>query len=368
MKKSQVYFTDMRVHDEGLAEKLVSLAKRAGIENIDFTGKFVAIKVHFGEMGNLSFLRADYARALAGLIRSLGGKPFVTDCSTLYVGSRKNALDHLDVAYAHGYNPLCLGCHTIIADGLKGTDEAIIPIDCEYVKNAKIGRAIADADIVISLNHFKGHEATGFGGALKNLGMGCGSSAGKAEMHETEKPAVDRDICVGCGVCENNCAHDAIHVADGSAHINYENCKGCGRCIGVCPQGALHTGEAEGCAILARKIAEYSLAVCKGKPHFHLSLVIDVSPCCDCYSTNDAAIIPDVGMFASFDPVAIDVACADMANRQPAIANSLLGERGGDCHHDHFHAMHPVSDWRAGVKHAEEIGLGSTEYELITAE
>ena len=363
MKPSKVYFTDMRVHGENLPDKLIALARAAGIENIDFADKYVAIKVHFGEVGNLAFLRPDYARALVRLIRELGGKPFVTDCSTLYVGARKNALDHLDVTYAHGYNPLCLECHTIIADGLKGTDEALIPIDCEYVKTAKIGRAIADADIIISLNHFKGHEGTGFGGALKNLGMGCGSSAGKAEMHSTEKPAVDRSACVGCGVCESNCAHDAIHVLDGSAHVDYEKCKGCGRCIGVCPQGALHTGEAEGCAILARKISEYALAVVKDKPHFHLSLAIDISPFCDCYANTDASVVPDVGMFASFDPVAIDVACADLVNQQPPIANSRLGEREHEG--DHFHTMHPVTNWRAATEHGEAIGLGSTQYELV---
>ena len=182
-------------------------------------------------------------------------------------------------------------------------------------------------------------------------------------MHSTEKPAVDRSACVGCGVCESNCAHDAIHVLDGSAHVDYEKCKGCGRCIGVCPQGALHTGEAEGCAILARKISEYALAVVKDKPHFHLSLAIDISPFCDCYANNDASVVPDVGMFASFDPVAIDVACADLVNQQPPIANSRLGEREHEG--DHFHTMHPVTNWRAGTEHGEAIGLGSTQYELV---
>ena len=363
---SRVYFTNMRVKDENLPDKLKRLIKTAGIGEIDFKNKFTAIKVHFGEGGNLAYLRANYAKAVVDVIKELGGKPFVTDCSTLYVGTRKNALDHLDIAYEHGYNPFCLGCHVIIGDGLKGTDDVEIPIDGEYVKNAKIGREIVDADIVISLTHFKGHEGTGFGGTLKNLGMGCGSSAGKAEMHESEKPVVDKDKCVACGVCSENCAHDAITVQD-AAKIDYSKCKGCGRCIGVCPMKAMRPGQENGCEVLSRKVTEYAYAVCKDKPSFHISLAIDISPFCDCYGNNDAPIIPDVGMFASFDPVAIDQACADMCNKMEAFEDSMLGEKC-DCHHahkDHFHALHPDTKWEAGIEQGVKIGLGSDKYELI---
>ena len=246
MAKSKVYFTTMRtVGDENLCDKLVRLCRAAGIEQIDFKDKFTAIKVHFGEEGNLAFLRPDYARAIANLVKSLGGKPFATDCSTLYVGARKNALDHLDIAYQHGYNPFCTGCQTIIADGLKGDDDVLVPVDGEYVRQAKIGRAVMDADVFLLLTHFKGHEGTGFGGALKNIGMGCGSTRGKAEMHETEKPAVHADECVACGVCAENCAHGAITVDD-RAHVDYDKCKGCGSCIGVCPTKAMRPGAENG--------------------------------------------------------------------------------------------------------------------------
>ena len=370
MEKSKVFFTTMRtVGEENICDKLVRLCKTAGIENIDFNGKFTAIKLHFGEEGNLAFLRPDYARAIVSLVKQLGGKPFVTDCSTLYVGARKNALDHLDIAYQHGYNPFQLGCQTIIADGLKGDDDVLVPIDGEYVKNAKIGRAVMDADVFISLSHFKGHEGTGFGGALKNIGMGCGSTRGKAEMHETEKPAVHADECVGCGVCAENCAHGAITV-DGRAVVDYDKCKGCGRCIGVCPTKAMRPGEEDGCEILARKVTEYAWAVCKDRPCFHISLLIDVSPFCDCYGNNDAPVIPDVGMFASFDPVALDKACADAANKQHAFADSFLGEKLGwnkkGVMLDHFHTMHPDTKWEAGIEQGEKIGLGTGDYELIT--
>ena len=368
MNRSKVYFTSMRVSgDEDLCAKLVRLVREAGIETIDFKDKFAAIKLHFGEEGNLAFLRPDYARAIVQLIRSLGGKPFVTDCSTLYVGSRKNALDHLDTAYRHGYNPFATECHTIIADGIKGTDDVEVPIDGEFVTRAKIGRAIMDADVFISLTHFKGHEGTGFGGALKNIGMGCGSSRGKAEMHESEKPAVDENVCVACGVCAENCAHGAIHV-DTRAHVDYEKCKGCGRCIGVCPTKAMRPGAENGCEVLSRKVTEYAYAVCKDRPNFHISLLIDVSPFCDCYPNNDAPVIPDVGMFASFDPVALDQACADAANREHAILDSFLGEKHAPEHSDHFHAMHPDTKWEAGIEQGVKLGFGSDQYDLITIE
>ena len=191
MEKAKVYFTDMRTESMGknLLQKLETLIRAAGIEKINFENQYTAIKLHFGEPGNLAFLRPNYAKVVADVVKSLGGKPFLTDCNTLYVGGRKNALDHLDSAYVNGFSPFSTGCHVIIADGLKGTDECLVPLeDGEYVKEAKIGRAIMDADVFISLNHFKGHEMAGFGGALKNIGMGCGSRAGKMEMHSAGKP------------------------------------------------------------------------------------------------------------------------------------------------------------------------------------
>lgn len=371
MEKSKVYFTNMRVSlDTNLLKKLEKLIKTAGIESIDFKNKFTAIKIHFGEPGNLAYLRPNYAKVVVDVIRQLGGKPFLTDCNTLYVGRRKNALDHLDAAYENGYNPFATGCHCIIADGLKGTDEALIPVENgEFVKEAKIGQALADADVIISMNHFKGHESTGFGGALKNLGMGGGSRAGKMEMHNSGKPHVITENCISCGACRKNCAHDAIHfVADNSgkkkAQIDHNKCVGCGRCIGACPADAVDCAYDEANDVLNKKIAEYTWAVLKDKPHFHISLVIDVSPFCDCHAENDMPIIPDVGMFASFDPVALDVACADAANRQPVMEGSVLCEREHS-HHDHFTDTHPETNWKSCVEHAEKLGLGSQEYELI---
>lgn len=364
MDKSKVYFTNLRTNfNTNLLQKLERLVKKSGIEQIDFNNKFAAIKIHFGELGNLSYLRPNYTKVIVDVVKKLGGKPFLTDCNTLYVGSRKNALDHIDTAYINGFTPFSTGCHVIIGDGLKGTDEVLIQIDGEYVKEAKIGRAIADADIIITLNHFKGHELTGFGGALKNIGMGCGSRAGKMEMHSSGKPFVSQDLCIGCGACAKNCAHSAIKIESKKATIDHNKCVGCGRCIGVCPEDAVQAASDESNDILNKKIAEYSYAVLKDKPNFHISLVVDVSPFCDCHAENDLPIIPDVGMFASFDPVALDIACADMANKQTPIANSIISERN----HldDHFTCTHPTTNWKVAIDHSVKIGLGNDKYELI---
>lgn len=366
MEKSKVYYTDLRTSfTENLPQKLERLIKTAGMENIDFKNKYTAVKIHFGEPGNLAYLRPNYAAVVVKVVQELGGKVFLTDCNTLYVGGRKNALDHLDAAYTNGFSPFSTGCHVIIADGLKGIDEELVPVEGgEYVKEAKIGRAVMDADIVISLNHFKGHEATGFGGALKNIGMGCGSRAGKMEMHSAGKPYINEDACVGCGRCIKICAHDAPGISEGKASIDHDKCVGCGRCIGVCPMDAVCPATDESNDILNCKIAEYSKAVLSGRPHFHISLVIDVSPNCDCHAENDIPIVPDVGMFASFDPVALDMACADAVNRQPVIAGSQL-DRMPHVHHDHFTDSAPSTNWKSCLEHAEKIGIGSREYELI---
>ncbi len=385
MEKSKVYFTSMKVKfGSNLPKKLRALAVQAGMGQIDFENKFTAIKIHFGEPGNLAYLRPNYAKVIVDLVREMGGRPFLTDCNTLYVGRRKNALDHLDSAYENGFNPFATGCHVLIADGLKGTDETLVPIDGEYVKEAKIGRAVMDANVFISLNHFKGHESTGFGGAFKNIGMGCGSRAGKMEMHSSGKPNVRPSMCIACGECRKNCAHDAISFVDydgenkpGSqaerknarkrAYIDHNKCVGCGRCIGACPEDAVKSGISEANDILNCKIAEYSYAVIKDKPNFHISLVIDVSPYCDCHPENDIPIVPDIGMFASFDPVALDQACADAVNRQPVISGSVLAERE-HCHHDHFTDTHPDTNWESCLEHAVKLGMGSREYELIEVE
>lgn len=363
---SKVYWADFRADfRENLQQKLTRLMKTAGMGEIDFDKKYVAIKMHFGEPGNLAFLRPNWAKTVADFVKERGGKPFLTDCNTLYVGGRKNGLDHLDTAMLNGFNPMTTGCQVIIADGIKGNDEVEVPVEGgEYVKNAKIGRAVMDADVFISLTHFKGHESAGFGGTLKNIGMGCGSRAGKMEQHNAGKPHVVQKHCVGCKMCTKICAHDAISVQDRKAAIDHSKCVGCGRCIAVCARNAITVNFDESHTNLSRKMSEYAKAVVDGRPCFHISLIIDVSPNCDCRAENDAAIVPNVGMFASFDPVALDMACVDAVNTQPILRGSAADI--GDCHdQDHFHCIHPDTDWMSCLEHAEKLGLGTREYELI---
>ncbi len=369
MKQSKVYFTSFRTRsNENLLAKLRKLIEKAGMMDMDLRGKFTAIKIHFGEPGNLAFVRPNYAKVVVDALKEMGSKPFLTDCNTLYVGSRRNALDHLDAAYENGFSPLQTGCHAIIADGLMGTDYVTVPVQGEYCKEAFIGRAAMDAEAMISLTHFKCHECTGIGGALKNLGMGLGSAAGKRAMHNDGKPTVDQETCVGCGLCFQQCAHGAISFSgDGKgrkAKIDHGKCTGCGRCVGACRNVGAIGGSETSNDLLSCKISEYALAVVQNRPHFHISLVMDVSPFCDCHSENDSPIIADVGMFASFDPVALDVACAEACNKMAPLPGTFLAEkerRTGDI----FTDTHPSTNWHSGVNHAEKMGVGSTAYELI---
>ena len=373
MEKSKVYFTDFRTMPggESMPKKLQRLIKTAGIGNIDFNNKLVAIKMHFGELGNISYLRPNYAKAVVDVIKQLGGKPFLTDCNTLYPGSRKNALEHLECAWENGFTPLTVGCPVVIGDGLKGTDDIDVEVDGEYCKSAKIGHAIMDADVFISLSHFKGHEEAGFGGCLKNIGMGCGSRAGKAAMHNEGTPTINPDKCHGCKRCQRECANNGLQYNEEThkMSINENNCLGCGRCLGACNFDAIRFTKANAIAVLDAKIAEYTKAVVQGRDNFHISLIVDVSPYCDCHSENDAPILPNIGMFASFDPVAIDQACADACLAQPIFENSQVGDNlkkeGFVDHHDHFKNSSPESEWKFQLSHGEKIGIGSREYELI---
>lgn len=374
MAKSQVFWTDFRTValGDGLPTKLKKLALKAGIDKIDMKDKFVAIKIHFGEKGNVSFLRPNYARAIVDLVKELGGKPFLTDCNTMYVGYRNNALDHLECAWENGFTPMTVGCPLLIADGLRGLDDVEVPIKGgTHLKVAKIGRAIMDADIVISLNHFKGHEMAGFGGAIKNLGMGSGSRAGKCDQHSGGKAHIKEDKCRGCKRCMMECANGGLVYDEKKKKmtVNENNCVGCGRCLGACNFSALYFENVSAVKDLDEKMAEYAKAVIDGRPNFHLSLICDVSPNCDCHPENDAPIIPDIGMFCSFDPLALDKACIDMALKQKPFENTLItdnAKKGVDVSgDDHFSHAHPDSEWQSQLSHAEKIGLGNIDYELI---
>ena len=374
MNQSNVYFTDFHTiaFGDSLPTKLKKLIKKAGIENLDLDGKFVAIKMHFGELGNISYLRPNYARAVVDVVKELGGKPFLTDCNTMYPGSRKNALEHMECAWENGFTPLTVGCPIIIGDGLKGTDDVDVPVEGgEYVKAAKIGRAVMDADVFISLTHFKGHESTGFGGAIKNIGMGCGSRAGKTEQHSSGKPHITPELCRGCRKCQKECANNGLIFNEDTRkmEVNLDGCVGCGRCLGACNFDAIAFNDNAANALLNCRMAEYTKAVIDGRPNFHISLIVDVSPNCDCHGENDIPILPNIGMFASFDPLALDQACVDACLAAAPMPGSQLARNMAKKdfvdHHDHFRNSTPESEWKSCLEHAEKIGLGSREYTLI---
>lgn len=374
MEKAKVYFTDFHTvpFGDGLPVKLQKLIRKAGIGDIDMDGKFVAIKMHFGEYGNVSFLRPNYARSVADVVKELGGKPFLTDCNTMYPGHRKNALEHLECAWLNGFTPYTVGCPVIIADGLKGTDDVAVPVSGgEYIREARIGHAIMDADVFISLTHFKGHEMTGFGGTFKNIGMGCGSRAGKCDQHSGGKANIDPRKCRGCRRCQRECANGGLVFDEVAKKMTVDpaHCVGCGRCLGACNFDAIRFRNESANAELNRKMAEYAKAVIDGRPHFHISLVMDISPNCDCHGENDVPILPNIGMFASFDPLALEWACVDACLAAAPMPGSQLADNIEKPdfvdHHDHFTNSTPESEWRSCLDHAEKIGLGSKDYELI---
>ena len=366
MPGSKVFFTDMHCKiGDSLLAKLGRVVRAAGIESIDMDRKFVAIKMHFGEYGNLAFLRPNYAKVIADIVKEKGGTPFLTDCNTLYIGSRRNAVDHLECASMNGFNPVTTGCQIIIGDGLKGTDDVEIHIDGEYVKTAKIGRAIADSDVLITLTHFKGHATAGIGGAIKNLAMGCASRRGKKELHIDGVPEVDRSRCVGCGRCVSACGEGSVRVEDGKAIIS-DSCVGCRRCVGACPRKALCSVKDRDGWLVDAKMVEYAAAVVRDRPCFHVSIICDVSPFCDCAAWNDVPIVPNVGMLASFDPIALDRACVDLVQKQPVIPGSRVDQNcRGVPPGDVLGCNQPGTRWQNHFEHAEALGLGSGEYDLV---
>ena len=364
---SKVFFADLRVgHKENLFEKVARLLGLAGLNQCISDGDLTAIKIHFGEKGNHAYIRPVFARRVAEEIKKLGARPFLTDSSTLYPGERKEAVSALTCAIENGFAYACVGAPLIISDGLRGVTETVVALDGELLKYVYIGTEIVEADAMVCMTHFKCHELTGFGGAIKNLGMGCASRKGKLVQHSTVAPKVAEKFCTGCGGCLKSCAHDAISMIEGKASIDAELCAGCSRCITICSLKAINIQWNEAADLVMKKMAEYAKGAVTAKEEktLYLSFITQVSPACDCYGHADAPIVNDIGICASTDPVAIDQACADLVNGARGNEGSAL-QSGFEPGGDKFRGVYPEIPWEVQLEHGEKIGLGSRKYELI---
>lgn len=376
---SQVFFIDLRVQNQSLLARIGELVDAAGIRKATKKNGLTAVKIHFGERGNTAFVRPLYVQPIVDAVRKAGGKPFLTDAGTLYVGTRGNAVDHLQTAIQNGFAYSVVGTPLIIADGIDGREEVAVPLELKHFEEAYVGAALVQADALVSVAHFKLHEASGFGGAIKNVGMGGASRRGKMAQHSDVAPKLFLEKCIGCGLCQDQCAHDAIHLEDRPedaprpvpeatrmASIDQQRCVGCARCIHTCPQGALGIDWATDLVRFMEKMVEYTVAAVKGKEDrsLYVNFLTQVSPACDCYPFADAPIVPDIGILASRDPVAIDQASMDLVNAQPALETSCL--KGNPLANiDKVKAVYPHIDWAHQLQYAEQIGLGRRDYDLI---
>lgn len=377
MTASKVWFTTMRTEgNDSVPAKLTRLLRAAGVPKLGLEGQFVAIKTHFGELGNLSYLRPGYLRVIADMLAEQGARPFATDCSTLYPGMRSNAIDHVRCAELNGFTTASCGCPVIMSDGVRGRDEVTLPVPEPdpaavddpglQVTEAYIGHGIVDADFMVTLTHAKGCHISAYGGVLKNLSMGCASRAGKMVMHANGKPFVSPDLCVGCGSCIPGCGQDAISIVDHKARIG-DSCVGCGHCIPYCTRNAIMATFNNSSRDVLLRMAEYASAVVAAQKCFHVAVAIDITPGCDCFPNNDVPVVPNIGMFASADPVALDQCICDMINQQQMITDSRLPglHEAYGCETDHVHALNPEADWELILDHAAALGAGTREYELV---
>lgn len=364
--QATVYFSDLRTSPRrNLMDKVADLLDHAGIAQRVHRGDLVAVKLHFGERGNTSFIRPVFVRRVVERLRDLGARPFLTDTNTLYTGSRSEAATHLQTAIRNGFAYAVVDAPLVIADGLRGNSSTTVPIQGgKHFQQVHIASEIANADAIVVLSHFKGHELSGFGGALKNLGMGCAAREGKLAQHSSVAPKVKAKRCIACGACVPWCAAGAIELS-AKARIHPETCVGCGECILTCPQEAIQVQWTEGPQVMQEKMAEYACGALVGKAErsVFLNVVTQVSPACDCYNHTDAPIVGDLGYLASNDPVALDQASVDLVNRQagnPASAlktNHAPGE-------DKFRGVYPHIDWAVQLERAEALGVGNRQYRL----
>lgn len=369
MASSKVYFHGLASGDKRrLHGKIADLLGKLPLSTAVSKGDLTAVKLHFGERGNKAYVPPPLVKPVVEAIKKAGARPFLTDANTLYVGSRSDSAAHLETAHLHGFSFEAMGCPVIIADGLRGGSYVEVEVDGRHLKKVKLAHDLAKADAIVCVTHFKGHELAGFGGSIKNLGMGGGARGAKLAMHSDIVPQIKAEKCTACGRCAQNCPAGAIRVKK-HARIDPKKCIGCGSCIVVCPEHAVRNGWDSGPRAMQEKMAEHLAGFAKlhkGKMAY-LNFIINVSPACDCYGRTDPYIVPDIGVCASLDPVAVDQASVDLVNRAEGLKGTALKKalKPGT---DKFRDIYPDVDWSIQLRYAEELGLGSREYRLVEIE
>ncbi len=352
--KSQVFFTPVKDADdiEAVNASLDGLLEKSRVAQVAAAGNKVAVKLHFGEEGTDSFVRPDHLRVICEKIAQREAKPFLSDANTLYRGKRLNSQDHLQVAIEHGFTREAAGADIFIPDDTRDEDVAEVSIDQKFIKTASICRCYLDADAFIAVTHFKGHALTSFGGSLKNVGMGCATRRGKLAQHCDATPTFYEDKCIGCGECEKVCPVGAIQMENDKSVLTRDKCIGCASCVAACPNTALFIDFKAGDDV-QKKMVEYAYAILKekeGKAAF-LNFALRINKECDCWRYGNQRIAPDVGIFASTDPVAIDKASLDLVNKA--------------CGKEIFKEFHPDQNPLLQIEYANRIGLGNLDYELV---
>lgn len=358
MTNSPVYFIRIGDSDdnEARAVKLSVILDSSGLLSRVKRGSSVAIKMHFGERGNTAYIKPDLIVPLVNRLIARGARPMLTDTNALYSGSRTRTQDHIQTAHEHGFTKELTGSDVVIAEGDDGKDVRDVAINGNYVKAARVASLFCRADSIVGIAHFKAHLLTGFGGALKNIGMGCASREGKLSQHSDVSPHVGRESCSGCSTCEDSCPVDAISMVDGKARIEDEKCIGCAECIAVCPDGAITVDWESGASFIQERMAEYAKAALLNKEDksVFINFAVNIRQECDCFPQDFPVIAPDVGIFASVDPVALDKASMDMVIKISGV--------------DVFKRAHPNRDGLRQLRHAANIGVGNMDYELVEVE
>lgn len=326
-------------------------------------GDYAGIKLHVGELGNKSYVKPEIVRVIVDELKKRGAKPFLFDCNSLYRGKRWNGVDHHENAYRNGFTYEAIGAPFIVGDGIRGMDETDIEIKDYEAESAHTGKIIEDIDYLFVLSHFKFHELFGYGGAIKNIGMGMASRRGKLFLHSDIRPGVLASRCTTCGACSATCPSNAITIGN-VAHIDKDTCIGCGVCVVACKYGAIEFEWSNTVECVMKTLYYAKAVIDKIKKCVFLNVLTDITPHCDCYGYTKDFVVEDIGFLLSKDIVSIDAASADLVNKAEPLAG-VKWKRRELATKDKVKALYDIElDMNEFFREAEDIGLGSKEYNI----